>query len=92
MPLGRDYAETLRTAAERYLRMPVPIGEGDAHATVELYEDEGRCHLRMRAGGFLLEAGVDDVVYHVEPDGSDAEDHANWLAQAFNADARPVRA
>jgi hypothetical protein len=88
MPLNREYAERLRTATERYLRKPVPIGEGDADATVELFETKGRFHLRMRADGRQLELGVDDGVYHLEPDGSDAEKHANWLAQAFNEDAQ----
>jgi hypothetical protein len=43
----------------------------------------------MRAAGRRMEWGVDDGVYHIEPDGSDVENHANWLAQAFNEDAQP---
>lgn len=89
MLLDREYAERLRSATERYLRLPEPVGEGDPDATVELFETDGCYHLRLRAGGFLMDAGVDEVVYHIEPDGSDAENHANWLAQLFNEEAQP---
>lgn len=88
MPFDAVYAERLRLSVERWLRQPGPLGEGDETASVELLEADGRYHLSMKAAGKSLEAAIDDEVYHVQPDGTDVEEHAEWLAQGFNEDAR----
>lgn len=87
MPFDRTYAEQLRAETEMMLRRRQPFGEADPSASVELFTANQRHHLRMRAAGHSMDFGVDDGVYHLEPDGSDAFEHASWLAQLFDEEA-----
>lgn len=73
-----DYLRRFLLAVEAHL------GEGE----VWCYARDDQLIVVLERDGRSLSQPLDEAVYHVEPDGSDLERHASWLAELFNEDAR----
>ena len=96
MPLGEEAALSLRsvTLTSEYLnRLLAQVRRGldeeqggVDHVWLE-HGPEGLC-ICMEARGLHMSYEVDEPAYHYHPDGLDVDEHATWLVQLFDEEAR----
>lgn len=88
MTFGPDYAAEFLSVLVEYLKKEQQ--DAHAHAVVELRD--GELSVVLGARGLTMVTPLEESVYAYVPDGNDPGQHAEWLAELFNEEARSSEA